>query len=98
MKRTKSQSTSKVDESDEPPPKKVRKVKPAPPPKVEPVLGSLPLYGEALPDGGYDSIPAVAKKACAGLRDVLKKIRAIKEDAANSKVGSGCHLRAVPTC
>ena len=88
MKRTKAHQVQET--SEEPPPKKVRKVKAAVPPKVEPaLLGSLPLYGEELPDGGFDNIPGAAKKACAGLRDVLGKIRELKEDASGSaKVGS----------
>jgi hypothetical protein len=73
----------------------VRKVKaapappppPAPPPKrAEPaVLGSLPLYGEELPDGGYDNIPAAAKSACAELRDVFRKIHDLKEGSPENK-------------
>ena len=85
MKRTKTHQVQEAPE--EPPPKKVRKVKAAVPPKVE-LLGSLPLYGEELPDGGFDNIPSAAQKACAGLRDVLGKIRELKEDASSSaKVG-----------
>ena len=92
-KRTKSQTS---DTAEETPPKKVRKVKaaaapppPAPPPKpAEPaLLGSLPLYGEELPDGGYDNIPASAKSACAELRDVFRKIHHLKEAEPESKVG-----------
>ena len=92
MKRAKTHHAAETVE--EPPTKKVRKVKaapapPPPPPKVEPaLLGSLPLYGEELPDGGYDNIPTTAKSACAQLRDVLGKIRGLKEDTAGSKVGT----------
>ena len=94
MKRAKAQHAAETVE--EPPTKKVRKVKaaapaPAPPPPraVEPaLLGSLPLYGEELPDGGYDNIPTAATSACAELRDVLSKIRGLKEDSSGSKVGT----------
>ena len=89
MKRAKAQQAAETQE--EPPPKKVRKVKavPAPPPpKVEPsLLGSLPLYGEELPDGGYDNIPVSAKGACAELRDVLSKIHDLNDEGSGSKVG-----------
>lgn len=95
MKRAKVQQQSVEAQAEEPPPKKVRKVKatpappPPPPPKPEPaLLGSLPLYGEELPDGGYDKIPVAAKTACAELRDVLSKIRTAKDDGAGSKVGT----------
>ena len=90
-KRTKSQTTETADEA--PPTKKVRKVKatPAPPPPARPprsaepaLLGSLPLYGEELPDGGYDNIPSVARRACAELRDVFRKIH---DSKAAGKVG-----------
>ena len=94
-KRTKSQTS---ETSEEIPPKKVRKVKaapappppPAPPPKpAEPaLLGSLPLYGEELPDGGYDNIPTAAKTACAVLREVFRKIHDLKEGGPESKVGT----------
>ena len=91
MKRTKTQQSTETPE--EPPPKKVRKVKAAvtpqaPRPKValEPaLLGSLPLYGEELPDGGYDNIPASARSACDALRDVLSKIHELKNE---DEVGS----------
>ena len=80
-----------VEAQEEPPHKKVRKVKaapapPPPPPKVEPaLLGSLPLYGEDLPEGGYDNIPVAAKNACADLRDVLSKISDLE---GGSEVGT----------
>ena len=89
-KRTKSQTAETVEE---PPPKKVRKVKaapappaPAPQPREPALLGSLPLYGEELPDGGYDNIPAAARKTCAALRDTLCKIHRLKENGPESKV------------
>lgn len=93
MKRAKAQQVAETPE--EQPPKKVRKVKaavppPAPRPKVETaLLGSLPLYGEELPDGGYDNIPTAARSACAELRDVLSKIRDVKDvQGSDSKVST----------
>ena len=84
MKRAKAQQVA-AEIPEEQPPKKVRKVKaavapPAPRPKVETaLLGSLPLYGEELPDGGYDNIPTAARSACTELRDVLSKIHDLKD-------------------
>ena len=84
-KRTKSQTAESAEEAA--PPKKIRKVKavpaptqPVPPPRsAEPaLLGSLPLYGEELPDGGYENIPPAAKRACAELRDVFRKIHELR--------------------
>ena len=85
-KRSKSQTSETTDDA---PPKKIRKVKPAPaaapppptpppPPPSKPpqpsVLGSLPLYGEELPEDGYEKIPAAAKLVCIELKDTLRKI------------------------
>ena len=95
-KRSKPQQASETGE--DPPAKKVRKAKAAtvlpptpltPPKAVEPaLLGSLPLYGEELPEGGYDSIPTAARSACAELRDVLCKIHDLKNgDIDTNRVG-----------
>ena len=93
MKRAKPQPAPAevAEEPPPPPPKKVRKVKAAVAvvTRKEPaVLGSLPLYGEELPDGGFDNIPSVAREACKGLREVLGKIREMEGDlSAGMKVG-----------
>lgn len=41
-------------------------------------LGSLPMYGEHLPDGGYAEIPKLAEKSCENLRHVMTKIKEFK--------------------
>ena len=91
MKRGKAQQV--IETTEEPPPKKVRKAKAPPTPHIAPkavescLLGSLPLYGEELPDGGYDSIPSAARTACAELRDTLRKIHDLKNADPENKVG-----------
>ena len=91
MKRAKPQPAPPEADEEPPPPKKVRKVKAAVAvvARKEPaVLGSLPLYGEELPDGGFDNIPLAAKEACKGLKEVLSKIRAMEGDLSpGAKVG-----------
>ncbi len=41
-------------------------------------LGSLPMYGEHLPDEGYASIPKLAEKVCGNLRVFMEKIKELK--------------------
>ena len=53
-------------------------------PQKETKLGSLPLYGEQLPRGGYDDIPGAAKHTCAQLKEVLTKVRDLKKTASAS--------------
>ena len=45
-------------------------------------LGSLPLYGEQLPSGGYDDIPGAAQQICGQLKEVMTKVREIKQKNA----------------
>ena len=49
-------------------------------------LGSLPLYGEELPSGGYDDIPGAAKHTCAQLKEVMTKVRDLKKNGAATEV------------
>lgn len=57
----------------------MRRVKVAPPT----TLGSLPLYGEKLPDGGYADVPATAQQICSRLREVMTRIREQKLNPEN---------------
>lgn len=86
---TSSTSTSKAPGGAEEPPKKAKKVEKvaAPvPEKPKPhelpgsaTLGSLPLYGEKLPEQGYTEVPVIAKQACDDLKDIFAKVREIKQ-------------------
>ena len=51
-------------------------------PQKETKLGSLPLYGEQLPPDGYDGIPVAAKCTCAQLKEVLTKVRELKQSSS----------------
>lgn len=51
-------------------------------PQKETKLGSLPLYGEQLPAGGYDDVPVAAKRTCAQLKEVMSKVREIKQSTS----------------
>ena len=53
-------------------------------PQKETKLGSLPLYGEQLPAGGYDDIPAAAKRTCAQLKEVMAKVRELKQTSTTA--------------
>lgn len=58
-------------------------------PQKETKLGSLPLYGEQLPGGGYEEIPGAAQRTCAQLKEVMTKVRELKQSdpaAENEKV------------
>ena len=52
------------------------------PPLVRPSpaskLGSLPMYGEHLPEGGAHSIPKLADQTCCNLRDIMGKLKEFK--------------------
>lgn len=81
-------STSKPAGGAEEAPKKAKKVEKAtvlpekPKPHElpgSPTLGSLPLYGEKLPDQGYPEVPVVAKQTCDELKDIFAKVREIKQ-------------------
>lgn len=41
-------------------------------------LGSLPMYGEHLPEGGAHSIPKLADQTCSNLRDIMGKLKESK--------------------
>ena len=51
-----------------------------PPKKTK--LGSLPLYGEQLPAGGYDDIPVAVKRTCAQLKEVMTKVCELKQSTS----------------
>ena len=51
-------------------------------PQKETKLGSLPLYGEQLPAGGYDDIPGIAQCTCAQLKEVMTKVRELKRNSS----------------
>ena len=70
----KGQSSSK-----EEPPKKVKRVKAAAPA----VLGSLPLYGEQLPDNGSADLPPAARQTCSQLRSVFERVRELKSSGSS---------------
>lgn len=53
------------------------------PPKSCVKLGSLPMYGEQVPEKGYDSVPGLAEKTCDDIRTVMAKIRELKSIAGN---------------
>ena len=53
-------------------------VKPGVPLHSVPKLGSLPMYGEHLPEDGYVSIPTHAETTCDNLRVVMANIRDCK--------------------
>lgn len=48
------------------------------PPKSCAKLGSLPMYGEQIPEDGFDSIPKLAEKTCSEIRTVMLKVKEIK--------------------
>ena len=54
-------------------------------PPRETKLGSLPLYGEQLPSGGYDDIPGASKRICEQLKEVMTKVRETKKNNASSE-------------
>ena len=64
----------------------MKKVKPAAPT----TLGSLPLYGEQLPENGFQDIPPAVQQTCTELRDVMAKVRELRQ-------GSGSKVRQVYT-
>ena len=41
-------------------------------------LGSLPMYGEYLPDGGAVAIPKLAEKTCGNVRDIMEQLKELK--------------------
>ena len=49
-------------------------------------LGSLPLYGEKLPEQGYVEVPTIAKQTCDELKEIFAKVREIKQ-GTGPKVG-----------
>lgn len=83
--RTSATVHSKVEGKEEPQAKRVRKdAKDAPVPTQTqrsegPMLGGLPLYGELLPQGGYAGLPNLARSACSSLRQVMEKVRDMKD-------------------
>lgn len=92
MKRSRTSSSTSASKpssgASEEPPKKAKKVeKVAPvPEKPKPhelpgsaTLGSLPLYGEKLPEQGYAEVPIIAKQTCDELKEIFAKVREIKQ-------------------
>ena len=67
------------------------------PPK-EKKLGSLPLYGEQLPVGGYDDIPGAAQRTCAQLKEVMTKVRELKRDNATAEDEKVYNLMGILKC
>ena len=55
-------------------------VKPSKAPNSATKLGSLPMYGEELPDNGHAAIPKWAKNTCDNLRLIMGKIRELKSN------------------
>lgn len=41
-------------------------------------LGSLPMYGEHLPEGGPKAIPKLAVKTCGNLTSIMNKLKELK--------------------
>lgn len=41
-------------------------------------LGSLPMYGEHLPEGGPKAIPKLAEKTCENLKAIMNKLKDFK--------------------
>ena len=48
------------------------------PPKSCSKLGSLSMYGEQVPEDGFDSIPKLAENCCSDIRNMMLKIKEIK--------------------
>jgi len=48
------------------------------PPKSCMKLGSLPMYGEQIPEGGFDYVPNLAEKSCSDIKAIMLKIKEIK--------------------
>ena len=53
------------------------------PPKSSVKLGSLPMYGEQVPEKGYNSVPELAEKTCSDIRTAMAKIRDFKLSAGS---------------
>lgn len=74
-------------------------IKPGTPFNSASKLGSLPMYGEHLPEDGYDSIPALAERTCDNLRVIMAKIRdaKLKCSGGSKVINNGCSLAALST-
>lgn len=84
------------EEKVEPEPKKSKK---DPTPTVTPptregggTLGGLPLFGEKLPEQGYNAIPAAAKIACSKLSDVMSRVKELKSNGTKEVTTDHTHL------
>ena len=55
-------------------------------------LGGLPLFGERLPDQGYNAIPAAAKIACSKLNDVMSHVKELKSNGTKGVMTDHTHL------
>ena len=88
--RAKSQTISPTT-NDEPPPKKV--VKKIKPPVGPTSLGSLPLFGERVPQNGYTDVPSLAQTTCDEIRAVINHVNELKQTPESSKVSPcrRCH-------
>lgn len=77
-KRVKSVTQSPVNQNASEPQPPAPVVKHSPRPNSASKLGSLPMYGEDLPDEGYASIPKLAEKVCGNLKAVMDQVKDCK--------------------
>lgn len=78
-----SKGRSSCDTQSSPP---LTSVPPGPPlvrPSPASKLGSLPMYGEHLPEGGAHSIPKLAGQTCSNLRDIMGKLKEFKMNSGS---------------
>lgn len=57
-------------------------------------LGSLPLYGEQLPENGFQDIPPAVQQTCEELREVMAKVRDLRQSSggkAQSEIDAQKH-------
>ena len=75
---TQSPASQNVSEVQQPAVLPTPAVKHSPRPNSASKLGSLPMYGEDLPDEGYASVPKLAEKVCGNLRVIMEKVKELK--------------------